>query len=230
MNKLLSTSQLNKLGERLRKGPVSQDDLHALEQFRLSFGPAAERVSGQLTSLGLNPVSRPAKSTDSIIAKLNRERTRLSKIQDIAGCRVEVDNIVDQERALKDILGLFPNAIVQDRRVKPSHGYRAVHLIVNIDGFLVEIQVRTSLQHGWASAVETIADTIDAEIKYGGGPFMIQDIFGKSSNNIAQFERLELQLLQTDQAPEELRAQLLKLKSELQDLLRAIIISARTAG
>jgi ppGpp synthetase/RelA/SpoT-type nucleotidyltranferase len=36
---------------------------------------------------------------------------------------------------------------VIDRREKPSHGYRAVHVIVECGGRMVEIQVRTELQH-----------------------------------------------------------------------------------
>jgi putative GTP pyrophosphokinase len=228
MENKLSISQLNKLGERLRKRQSSHDDLRALETFRLSFAPAAEQVSRVLTDLGLNPVSRPAKSTDSIIAKLNRERSRLSKIQDIAGSRIEVDNTAEQDRAVKDILGKFPDAVVQDRRLKPSHGYRAVHLIVVIDEHLVELQVRTCLQHGWASAVERLADTIDAEIKYGGGPDRLQAVLVKSSNSIAGFEKLELHH-QTTPVPDDEKSRMLQLKSDLQELLRNITIVAQMA-
>ena len=84
MGEKLSTSQINKLGERLRKGQASDDDLRALDTFRLSFTSAYDRVFHELGKLGLNPGGRPAKSTPSIIAKLNRERGRLSKMQDIA--------------------------------------------------------------------------------------------------------------------------------------------------
>ncbi len=90
-------------------------------------------------------------------------------MQDIAGCRIEVEDLVEQDRVVEEIKGKFPRAIVHDRRSKPSYGYRAVHLVVDIAGRSVEIQVRTVLQHSWASAAEKLAD-LDPDIKYGGGP------------------------------------------------------------
>lgn len=194
MAEKLSTSQINKLGERLRKGEASDDDLRALDTFRLSFTSVYDRVFHELSKLGLNPGGRPAKSTASIIAKLNRERGRLSKMQDIAGCRIEVDNLEEQDRVVADLVAKFPNAAVHDRRIKPSHGYRAVHLVVDSGGFLVEIQVRTPLQHGWASAVEKLADTIDPDIKYGGGADEIRKIISLMSQTVGLIEALEIVL------------------------------------
>ena len=79
MAEKLSISQLNKLGERLRKGPLNDDDIRALDAFRLSFANACDEVIRALLDLGLQPSSRPAKTTPSIMAKLNRERGRLSR-------------------------------------------------------------------------------------------------------------------------------------------------------
>jgi hypothetical protein len=39
-----------------------------------------------------------------------------------------------------------------------------------VDGFIVEIQVRTTLQDLWAQAVERLADEVGREIRYGGVP------------------------------------------------------------
>jgi len=236
MEERLSISQLNKLGERLRKGQASRDDLRALDMFRLSFAAACDQVSHELNKLGLKPVSRPAKSTASIIAKLNRERSRLSKMQDIAGCRVEVDNSAQQDRVVTDLVAKFPDALVYDRRLKPSHGYRAVHLVVDIHGLLVEIQVRTSLQHGWASAVERLADIIDLEIKYGGGPEGLRVQLLNLSNTIAGVEEIENYAsdlherghVSPDQT-DSLEADVRKLKTDLQEALaRTIILEEET--
>ena len=57
-----------------------------------------------------------------------------------------------------------------DRRATPSHGYRAVHVIVSMDRHLAEVQVRTELQHRWAMLVERFADAWVQQIKYGGPP------------------------------------------------------------
>ena len=237
MEKGLSTSQLNKLGERLRKGQPSDDDLRALELFRLSFARACEQVFHELSEMGFIPSSRPAKTTASIIAKLNRERSRLSKMQDIAGCRVEVDDVVEQDRVVENIVAKFSGALVYDRRQKPSHGYRAIHVVVNIHGFLVEIQVRTLLQHGWASTVERLADTIDLDIKYGGGPEILQNELLNLSTTIAGLEDTEMYIrdlhkggdVRPDQT-EHLEGEMKKLKTELQEALVRIILLADAAA
>ena len=57
-----------------------------------------------------------------------------------------------------------------DRRAVPSHGYRAVHVIVTVDHRLVEIQVRTTLQDLWAQVVERLADQWGRGIRYGDPP------------------------------------------------------------
>jgi ppGpp synthetase/RelA/SpoT-type nucleotidyltranferase len=90
-------------------------------------------------------------------------------IDDIAGCRLIVENLANQNEVVGQLLGLFKNVTVDDRRVRPSHGYRAVHLIVDVDGKLVEIQIRTELQQAWAELSEKLSDVFDRSIKYGGG-------------------------------------------------------------
>lgn len=59
---------------------------------------------------------------------------------------------------------------VVDRRADPSHGYRALHVIVSIRSVPVEIQVRTPLQHQWADLFEKLADKIGRGIRYGEPP------------------------------------------------------------
>jgi len=192
MAAISTISQLNKIGERLRKNQGTEDDLRKLDEFRLSFEPAYQKVFQELTSMELNPGGRPQKTTQSIVAKLERERTRLSRMQDIAGCRVEVENLIEQDRVVDELKTKFPMTNVLDRRAKPSHGYRAVHVIVTIDRCPVEIQVRTSLQHSWASAAEKLSDVYHPEIKYGGGPEDIQRILTQISDFVANIENQEV--------------------------------------
>jgi putative GTP pyrophosphokinase len=197
MAEKLTISQLNKLGERLRKDPDNKDGLRLLETFRLSFEPAYDRVFDQLRELRLDPAGRPAKSTQSIIAKLLRLRTRLSRMQDITGCRVKVANIPEQDRVVGQIAQFYPDAQIDDLRIKPSHGYRAVHVIVKVAGFPVEIQVRTPLQNSWAQATESLADSLDPEIKYGGGPKKLHTILELMSTKLERNEHLETDLIST---------------------------------
>ena len=192
MAAISTVSQLNKIGERLRKKQGTEEDLRKLDEFRVSFEPSYQRVFYELTSMGLNPGGRPQKTTPSIVAKLERERTRLSRMQDIAGCRVEVENLIEQDRVVGELKTKFPSANVMDRRAKPSHWYRAVHVIVTIERCPVEIQVRTSLPHSWASAAEKLSDVYHPDIKYGGGPEDIQRILTQISNFVANIENQEL--------------------------------------
>jgi putative GTP pyrophosphokinase len=73
----------------------------------------------------------------------------------------------------------------------PSHGYRAVHVIAHLSGKLVEIQVRSALQHLWAELSERLSDVVDASIKYGGGPAQQRQILDQSSRQLAAAEALE---------------------------------------
>ena len=118
----------------------------------------------------------------------------MSRLQDIAGCRIVVDDIADQDRVVGLVVHAFPKAIVIDRREKHSHGYRAMHVVVDINGRLVEIQIRTELQHLWAVLSETLADELDQSIKYGGGSKEIQQILSLESEIVALLESREQML------------------------------------
>lgn len=93
-----------------------------------------------------------------------------------------------------------------DRRVKPNYGYRAVHLIVKVDGKLMEIQVRTKLQHDWAELSEKLSDKIDPSIKYGGGNSKILDYLHDLSKLIKNYEKMEIDLTLTEDLNEEFKA------------------------
>lgn len=109
-------------------------------------------------------------------------------MQDIAGCRLVVADIVDQNPVVESLTKVFPNLTVVDRREVPSHGYRAVHVIVEVKDKLVEIQVRTSLQHLWAELSEKLSDVIDPAIKYGGGDESFVKLLASESELIDDVE------------------------------------------
>ncbi|MEO7632585.1 MAG: hypothetical protein ABIU20_04245, partial [Blastocatellia bacterium] len=154
----------------MKKGKIEEADLRMLDQYRLSYTEAYEIVLGAIrTELSLEPTGRPAKSTTSIAEKLRRESIRLTQIQDIAGCRLIATDIADQNQVIQSLNSLIEDVTIIDRRQQPSHGYRAVHVIVRCREKLIEIQVRTELQHLWAELSEKFSDVLDQTIKYGGG-------------------------------------------------------------
>lgn len=189
MTKEVSKTQLDRLGDRLRKGEISEVDLRLLDQFRRSFADAYETVVRTIRKeLALEPTGRPAKSTTSIVEKLRRESIRLTQIQDIAGCRLIVPGIVEQNNIAQALAKLFARTTIVDRRQQPSHGYRAVHVVVNHGGKMVEIQVRTALQHLWAELSEKLSDMNDPSIKYGGGDENTQGALTLLSSVVAEQE------------------------------------------
>ena len=127
-------------------------------------------------------VSQRLKRTPSAIEKLRRfPRMKLSQMQDIGGCRAVVST-VDQVRSLQDayrrsrIRHCPINGKDYIARPKDS-GYRGVHLVYRyrgsskklFDGLLIEIQLRTRLQHAWATAVETAGAFLGQALKSSEG-------------------------------------------------------------
>lgn len=162
-----SKNAIDRLGDRLRIS-VTPDDLRMLDTYRLSFASTYEVVFQQVRiTHGLEVSGRPAKSTTAIVDKLKRESIRLSQMQDIAGCRVVVSDIARQDALSEKLLALFSNVTVFDRRKNPSHGYRAIHLVVQIESRQIEIQIRTELQQLWAELSEKFSDIFGIAVKYG---------------------------------------------------------------
>jgi putative GTP pyrophosphokinase len=195
-----SKAQIDKLGDRLREGPVSEEDLRLLDEYRRSFSDAYKTVVRRIRDrFALEPTGRQEKTPRSIIAKLRREKgIRLSTIQDIAGCRVVVRDMFEQNEVVALLSAAFPAAKVVDRREKPSHGYRAVHVIAKVDGRPIEIQVRTLLQALWAEFSERTSDAFnDPLIKYGSGNKVALELLRGSSELVegAEIKEAKAKLL-----------------------------------
>jgi putative GTP pyrophosphokinase len=208
---MLSNTQIDRLGDRLRAGSPTDSDLRTLDEFRRSFGGAYGNVIQAIERLGLEPTGRPAKSTGSIIEKLHRESIRLTQVQDIAGCRVVVTDRKEQDAIVRALGDAFPDAAVIDRRQAPSYGYRAVHVVPKVGGKAVEIQVRSALQHLWAELSEKLSDVVDKNVKYGGGPERLQQALISASNMIRRFEETEARLAPIYAQVSELDAQVSKM-------------------
>jgi putative GTP pyrophosphokinase len=228
----ISNTQIDRLGDRLRSNEVSDADLQLLNDYRLSFAPAYEAVVEALrNTLNLEPTGRPAKSTISIVDKLKRESLRLRQMQDIAGCRIVVGDVMRQDAVVADLTRAFAESSVVDRRKTPSYGYRAVHVVVRRAAIPVEIQVRTELQHGWAQLSEKLSDIVDPSVKYGGGPELLKSTLLRLSDVVAAMEKLEATAMRrleshstpADELYAQLDAQIVKNKSQFKDILEMMI-------
>ena len=128
-------------------------------------------------------VAQRLKRLDTIRGKMARYPTmQLHRMQDIGGCRVIVPTVDDvykvKERLEKSRIrheAKKPKDYIKDPN--PQTGYRGVHLIykyksdknTDYNGLSVEIQVRTKLQHMWATAVETVGLFTDNGLKFNQG-------------------------------------------------------------
>src|SRR5437660_2932447 len=101
-------SQVDRLGDRLRKGDISETDLRQLNNYRRSFIEPYQAVVRKIQDeLKLEPTGRTPKTPTSILDKLRREHVRLSQMQDIAGCRLIVQDLATQDEVVERLKGLF---------------------------------------------------------------------------------------------------------------------------
>lgn len=164
-----------------------------------------DRVSDGLRRLtedisGAFVVSR-LKRTDTIIGKLRRPNNnfKLDKMCDIMGCRVIVNSIEDVAEVRRRIYSSNVFSGIdkcKDYIASPkSNGYRSLHIILKVDapesGFqnlTCEVQVRTSLQHAWATALETYDVISSNALKFDGGGCEERRFFADASAAFAIME------------------------------------------
>jgi ppGpp synthetase/RelA/SpoT-type nucleotidyltranferase len=155
------------------------DDRHALADVLLYYQRVLATAHTEIEHLcaatpHAEPMAPRVKTLKTTLEKLRRqpELRSLAQIRDLAGMRVVVRGTrADQDELAQRIAALFPDeerpVKFIDRRAEPRAGYRAVHLEVRRDGILIEIQIRTELQHRWAELFERAADKLGRGLRYG---------------------------------------------------------------
>lgn len=158
----------------------------------------------KINKLGLGTdylVSQRLKRTPSMVLKLQRFTSlRLSQMQDIGGLRAILPSIDD----VKKLVDSYKNSPFQheiknekDYIEHPKDsGYRCYHIVYKYknkinpayNGLMVELQIRTKLQHAWATAVETVGTFIDHSLKSSQGPTEWLDFFALIGNAFALIE------------------------------------------
>lgn len=103
----LSKSQIRKLGSRLRQEPPAAADIQAYVRWSGARQPALLAVEAQVRNIAQQvcgahrfETSIRIKQIASIRAKLLRLRTSLASLEDIAGCRIVVPTIAEQEAVI----------------------------------------------------------------------------------------------------------------------------------
>ena len=121
-------------------------------------------------------------------------------MQDIGGLRAIVSNLSKARSLERNYLDSnFKHLFVgtKDYIANPkTSGYRSIHLVYRYsnprtpgyDGILLELQIRSHLQHAWATAVETMGTFLDHSLKSSEGPDDWLRFFADAG---AAFARLE---------------------------------------
>lgn len=179
-------------------------------------------------------VAQRLKRTSSILLKLSNHKTmRLSAMQDIGGLRAILDTTEDVYKLLnlykksKSKHSLFS----QDDYIEApkKDGYRSIHLVYklvkNPDLFL-EIQLRSQLQHIWATGVEVFGTLQNSSFKSGHGSKKWLEFFSLLSSVFAIKENRPLLKIHSAFSKEDL---IVRVQREIQELQVIENLSVYTA-
>ena len=153
-------------------------------------------------------VSQRLKRIPSIIKKLKIQKTmNLSQMQDIGGLRIVV-NSINEVNLIRDSIkkvethGSFKFSFDKQKNyieTPPESGYRSIHIVYKYDKNIptekqcrVEIQIRTKLQHSWATAVEVTGTYLNQSLKQSFGDEKYLDIFKKISKLFISVDRKDI--------------------------------------
>ncbi len=157
---------------------------------------------GRLRRMGNGSISAARiKRMQSIRKKLSREPGNLAQMQDLGGCRAIVPTISDVTRLVEIYRGLnsFHNIRLDRSYIDNPRedGYRSHHFVFEFEGTgdqaayngrRIELQIRSRLQHAWATAVEAVGLVRSEDLKGGeGNPDWLR-LFLLMSSELADFE------------------------------------------
>jgi ppGpp synthetase/RelA/SpoT-type nucleotidyltranferase len=133
-------------------------------------------------------VAQRLKRFSSVMSKLVREpQMKLSQMQDLGGCRAILSDVkgvyrlYERYRGSRDLFMHEGQLKCYDYIQEPKpDGYRGIHVVGRYsardtaheswNGARIEVQLRSRLQHAFATAVETVTTFTRTPLKFGGGP------------------------------------------------------------
>ncbi len=166
-------------------------------------------------------IAQRLKRLTTILEKLQRfPEMGIYRMQDIGGIRVILSNMKELCALHELCVGIpkrTPHELVMQRDYIASpktSGYRGRHLVFrynsgtekgeDYDGLQVELQLRTRLQHTWATAVETFEAFLGEKFKSSQGDAAWLDFFAIVSSAFALKEKQPVLPAHADLTPQEL--------------------------
>ena len=216
-----------------------REALSVVHNWRAAHGLPLEVLQGRLSErtaslAGETLLAQRLKRLSSIEAKLRRARNmQLARMQDVGGCRAVLSTSEavaalarhgEQCGAGHELLRRY------DYLAEPrASGYRGVHLVFAYSptgahddayaGMRIEMQLRSHLQHAWATAVETVDTFSGQALKSSVGNAQWLRFFALMGSVVAATEGLPL-VPGTPTDPAELRRQLAHSAVELDAVTR----------
>ena len=233
-------SEVNEAGRYLSTQIPETDRDRAIEAFRIAynwrdahFEPlkyVRRELAGKIRSTKVEAVTaaRP-KRMISIRRKLSDKRhhsLKLTQIQDLVGCRAILNDNVSLNRLLdKYLSGESIHEVKHTDYIKKPResGYRGHHLILKFNdnrlpdcfaNFKIEVQLRTRLQHAWATAVEAVGLLRDEDLKSGVGSDAWLKLFALMGSEMAEIEKSPL-VVGTPESVQARRSELIEIEENI---------------
>ena len=199
-----------------------------LNTFQMGLRQRAKRLDSEAI------IAQRMKRFSSLMNKLVRyPHMKLSQMQDLGGCRAifknvsQVRSIYSRYQSKYQSTGyLFAIGSHRSDHLKcydyisnpKADGYRGIHLVGRYsarkksqepwNGQRIEIQLRSRLQHAFATAVETVTTFTREPLKFGAGPEEWRRFFSLMGSAIAVREKTTL----VENTPRDIRDLTLELK------------------
>ena len=249
-----SKSQINKAGKILagadRRGSSATEIVQAWDlasRWRVCHGYPINTFQATLRSRLKNKypsasqAAQRLKRMPTIIDKLRRyPAMQLTTMQDIAGLRAILPTVSHAERLAAEYrTSRFAHKLQDERDYisspRDEDGYRSIHLIYRYEnkrnpsynGLRVELQIRSQLQHVWATAVETMGTFLGQALKSRQGDEAWIYFFSIVSAAFSHIEKRPVSARFSDLAIGDIHRTIARAEAELNalDLMRGFSVA-----
>jgi putative GTP pyrophosphokinase len=207
-----SRTRIDRAGETIRgwlTGDIDLDEeqlrqeVDVIDDFRTCHADPLTKVAAGIRYYVVRHSSAKVNGRPVVAQRLKRMRTiadkllrepdmRLSQMYDVGGCRALFGSVSEIRATIEH---LERQARWNIRRVrdyvtdpKPRSGYRAIHVIVQKESLLVEIQLRTVSQHAWAELIERTDRSTEVGLKADRAPDDITEYYRLGADLLAQVD------------------------------------------
>jgi len=201
---------------------------YPLQVIKMALLKRARRIEAQAI------IAQRIKRLSSIESKLKRNANmKLSQMQDLGGCRA----VLGSPRRVFELVGIYEKAAIKNPADRPEFvkkydyianpkvdGYRSVHIVMKYktgalgpaiyNGQRIEIQLRSRLQHAWATAVETVSTFTGQALKSNVGDEAWKRFFALMGSALAHREGTPV-IEDTPRNPHLLKRELLQCVQQL---------------